>query len=449
MKKFSGLKLFGILALIMTFLVSAEVISARSFDDDFFGGDSSEKAIKKDKDKNNDKEKDKVKKKDEKKSEEKVKNKDKNEKKIKNKDKNKDKDKDKDKDTKTSSIHPRSIPFESGKRGFNYYRTPAIIKANNGDLLAFAGGRSAREDDSKGTIVLRRSSDKGRTWEKQQEIAGENRKDRIAIPYPILLDNGKIILLYLKSDFVTKHEDRTDRKVLMKTSDDNGKSWSKERDITSQVRKSHWGDWYGLGPGHGFVKQSAPNKGRIIVAARHSEKINGTDQSRSHIIYSDDAGSTWKVGGQMDYRSSEVAVVELTNGDIMMNARGIGSKDKLRITGVSKDGGLSFATPRREDKLPCPQVSAGMLRRGNDIFFSNPRHTDKRTRGTLQRSSDNGKTWKWRKMYNRKGEFSSYSDLVWVKDGIGVLVEWGPSLSSKDKHKEIRFIFVPKEDLGL
>jgi hypothetical protein len=128
----------------------------------------------------------------------------------------------------------RSIPFVSGT-GYPYYRTPAIVKGADGSLLAFAGARDARSDDSEGDIVLRRSMDNGFRWGAQQVIAGQDRSQRFAIPIPIVLDNGKIILLYTRSRYVEREEDRGCRSIFMKTSTDHGKSWSSARDITSQV----------------------------------------------------------------------------------------------------------------------------------------------------------------------------------------------------------------------
>ena len=64
--------------------------------------------------------------------------------------------------------------------------------------------------------------------------------------------------------------------------------------------------------------------------------------------------------------------------------------------------------------------------------------TSAKTNGTIQRSINNGRTWPHRKRYHPSGQFSGYSDMVRVKGDIGLLVEWGPSLSQP--HKEIRFL---------
>ena len=358
-----------------------------------------------------------------------------------------------------SSIAPRSIPFVSGK-GYPYYRTPAIVKAADGTLLAFAGARDEKADDSEGDIVLRRSADRGFRWEAQQVIAGRSSTDRFAIPIPVVLDSGKIILLYNGSGYVEREEDRGCRSVFMKTSTDNGKTWSSRRDITSQVQMpckednkgrvadpvpaGHWG-WTGLGPSHGIVKQQAPNKGRILVCARRADN-NGM---RSYVIYSDDHGSSWSFGNAINQKSSECALVELPNGNVMLNARRGG--ETFRVVAVSANGGKSFGPAWLEDQLPEPSsgCEASMLRHGDSVLFSNPNSKTDKTRGTLRRSTDGGMTWTRSRQYNKSGDFSGYTDLVRVNNGVGVLVEWGPSLDGKDTHKEIRFIVVPNQDLGL
>jgi len=254
-----------------------------------------------------------------------------------------------------------------------------------------------------------------------------------------VLNDGTIILLYLKSDLV-----RTCRDAYVMTSTDNGENWSSATNITSQITRSGWDPWIGIGPSHGIVKKQMPNAGRIIIGGRYSPT---GETSRSYIIYSDDNGSSWKIGGELSIRSSEVAVVELTNGNIMLNARAVNDTDTHRIVGVSMDGGETISSTWHETQLPCSHVSGSMLRYGDSILFSNPRDTVNRTKGTVQRSADNGQTWPWSQMYNPDGEFSSYSDMVRVGGDIGVLVEWGENLSNR--HQEIRFILVPKGDLGL
>ena len=266
-------------------------------------------------------------------------------------------------------------------------------------------------------------------------------------------------MLYVWNKFAEHKQDRGCRRIFMMSSDDNGKTWSGRRDITKQTQRrcredekgryvdppapGEWG-WTGLGPVHGIVKQKSPNKGRIVVAGRHLAEDSKT---YSHVIYSDDNGQSWKIGGSLSLRSTESTVVELSNGDIMLNSRSLGGV-KRRTVGISKNGGESFQPAYVDSQLTEPGgVQASLLRYGSKILFSNPMSTKGRTRGTIRFSEDNGKSWKPYVTYVPRGQYSSYSDMVRVKGGIGLLFEWGPSPKKKDRHKQIRFITVSARDL--
>ena len=62
-----------------------------------------------------------------------------------------------------------SVPYEKGYSGYHCFRTPAIVKAQDRTLLAFAGGRKGGcGDDTDGDLVLRRSTDRGKSWKELQ-----------------------------------------------------------------------------------------------------------------------------------------------------------------------------------------------------------------------------------------------------------------------------------------
>ena len=47
------------------------------------------------------------------------------------------------KGAKDRNVVLRSAPFVNDEGGYDTYRTPSIVKAANGDILAFAGARDA------------------------------------------------------------------------------------------------------------------------------------------------------------------------------------------------------------------------------------------------------------------------------------------------------------------
>ncbi|MFN7702572.1 MAG: exo-alpha-sialidase [Deltaproteobacteria bacterium] len=362
------------------------------------------------------------------------------------------------------ALSATSVPFRADTNGYTCFRTPALVRAVNGDLLAFAGGRKGGcGDDTDADVVLRRSTDGGRSWQPLQVLDrgfGDDR-NRAGLPNPVVLEDGRVLVVYLWSRFVDGEEDRGCRRVFVMHSDNNGRTWSARREITDQAQRrcredargrwvdpparGEWG-WTGLGPVHGIVKNFEPHRGRILIGARH---VAPDSKTYSHVIYSDDDGVTWQIGGSLDLRSTETTVVELPNGNIMLNSR---SMDEVghRTVGISRDGGQTFQPAYVDYELQEPRgVQASLLRFGDHLLFSNPRDREDRTSGTIMVSSDNGRTWRRGVGYTPRGEFSSYSDMARFDGDVGLLVEWGPSLADRDKHREIRFLRIDARDLGL
>jgi sialidase-1 len=61
--------------------------------------------------------------------------------------------------------------FTSGEEGYKSYRIPAIVKLPKGDLIAFCEGRVNDSDDFGNIdIVMKRSNDNGKSWSKLQVV---------------------------------------------------------------------------------------------------------------------------------------------------------------------------------------------------------------------------------------------------------------------------------------
>ena len=305
-----------------------------------------------------------------------------------------------------------------------------------------------------------------------------NKEDRVGLPNPVVLDNGDVIVLYNWSKFVNNHNQRGCRKVFFKRSRDQGKTWTRPKEITGQVqrkckenrkgviKKNGQYGWSGLGPAHGILLKNPKFKNRIIIAARQNRKVEVSGKKKfitySYIIYADppNRSKTWKgvnwdnvvwnMGEFQKLRSSEVAVVELNDGRVMLNSRSPGA-ERYRTVGISNDGGISFKQCNSyvdKQLFEAPGgVQGSMLNVDGKILFSNPRSKKARTSNSIQISEDNGLTWNRYLQYVKKGQYSSYSDMVELSNGsIGILFQWGPV--KKKKHYAIKFLTISKEDLN-
>lgn len=355
--------------------------------------------------------------------------------------------------------------FTSGSDGYKSFRIPAIIKAPNGDLLAFAEGRvNGSSDFGNIQIVEKRSSDNGKTWSALQVVAANDtlQADNAA-PVVDMTDpaypKGRIFLFYNTGN-VSEAKLRKGlgvREVWYKTSIDNGHSWSAPVNITLQVSKpkqpqfnkayNFSEDWrsYANTPGHAIQLPHGKYKGRIYVAANHSagEPKPHYADGRAFGYYSDDHGKTFKISDDVNVPgSNEVMAVELPGDKLMLNARNQLGNTRCRIIAISSDGGQKWDTTYFDHNLPDPVCQGSILSLGKKtIAVCNDADTIHRNNLTVRVSFDEGKTWELNKDIAKapegyKGDFSAYSDIVALPGKqIGVLYE-------RDNYKEIVFTTV-------
>ena len=345
--------------------------------------------------------------------------------------------------------------FESGMDGYKTFRIPAIIKAPDGTLLAFCEGRVGGIGDfGHINIVLRRSADSGRTWSPIQ-VAAENGSLQAGNAAPVVdyLDpawpGGRIFLFYNKGNAEESdvRNGKGHREVCYRTSTDNGLTWSEPVDITSQVSLSQE-DWrsYANTPGHAVQLTKGSYKGRIYVAANHSQGAPkpGFADYKAHGFYTDDHGKTFHLGATVPIEGgNESMAVELSGGRLMMNSRNQHGHPRCRIVSVSSDGGSHWDSSGFDRSLPDPVNQGSILLTGWNkkqavLAFCNTADTAFRDNLTLRISKDDGRHWTStyvidRSPTGRHHGYAAYSDLVLIdKQAIGVLYE-------RDDYREIVF----------
>lgn len=338
--------------------------------------------------------------------------------------------------------------FEAGKDGYALYRIPGIVVTTEGTVLAYCEARrTGKSDWDTIDIMLRRSTDGGRTWSERVKIAdvpGPKTKNPVALaqkladpddvtynnPVAFVDRNGAVHML-----FCLEYS-----RCFYLRSDDDGRSWSKPVEITEafQAFKSDY-DWRVLatGPGHGIQLRS----GRLLVPVWLSTGTGGHAHrpSVTATIYSDDHGRTWHRGeiavpdtDEWIFPNETVAV-ELADGRVMLNVRSE-SKRHRRLVTVSPDGATDWSTPQFDDALLEPICMASILRYSarpqddkNRILFANPHNLERadgkqvagksrdRRNLSIKLSYDEGQTWPVNKVLE-PGR-SAYSDLALLPDG--------------------------------
>ena len=318
--------------------------------------------------------------------------------------------------------------FTGGSDGYHTYRIPAIVKTNSGILLAFAEGRKNNHlDHGDVDLVLRRSFDGGQTWQPMQLVyeEGETALTTIGNPVPVVDRITNRIWLFFCRD---------NRNVLATFSNDEGVTWAAPQDLTAQLKKDSWAEWYATGPCHGIQMEN----GRLIVPANHG--LINEKGSRPHMIISDDHGTTWQIGGiPVDALANENTVADLGNNELYLNMRSSdhnNSKPYCRKVTWSNDGGSSFDKTLLDSTLVSPICQGSVLNfkfldGQNLLLFSNPASW-RRERMTIRTSSDNGKTWT-NNFLIYEGS-SAYSDLVQVDEKTAGL------LFERDTYGKISFV---------
>ncbi|MHB9754099.1 sialidase family protein [Streptomyces sp. BYX5S] len=337
-----------------------------------------------------------------------------------------------------------SVPFRAGEDGYASFRIPAAVTAHDGTLLAFCEGRrDSREDYGDIDIVLRRSTDGGRTWGPLQAAVAHG-DDLAGNPAPVALASGRVLLVHVRNAAAATEDAirrgrvsaADGRRVWVTHSDDHGLTWAPGRDVTATTKKANW-RWYATTPGHAVLTR----EGRVVVPANHSLPPTGTDTGTEgtynggHCLLSDDDGATWRIGYVDDgaaapdgyINANETTAAQLPDGRLYFNTRNDSPAPGTRADAHSADGGEHLDPPfRPQAGLPGPVVEGSVLHLGDPdvLLYSGPADPGFRALMTVRRSLDGGVTW--HTAHTVDGRPAAYSDLVRVdQDTVGLLYETG------------------------
>ena len=294
--------------------------------------------------------------------------------------------------------------FTSGAEGYHTFRIPAMVVANDGTLLAFCEGRSYGQEDYQSLyLVLKRSTDNGVTWEPMQVVAGDGTR---VIHNPCAVvdrETGTIWLTFCADGDL----------VYVTSSTNGGADWTEPVEITGDVKAPSW-TTYWTGPGHGIQLKS----GTLLIPCYHVEDMRRDwIFLNAHLIYSDDHGSNWKLGGTLAGGMDESQVVETHDGSLYLAVRNAKRGLGKRVCAWSGDAGVSWSDATELDELPDPNCKASIARftdqdnhDKNRVLFSNCASTTRDTM-TVRISYDECKTWAVSKVL-----YPAYSDLAVASD---------------------------------
>ena len=333
-----------------------------------------------------------------------------------------------------------TVVFRAGETDkFPSIRIPALLCTSKGTLLAVAEGRNKAHDQAENDYILRRSTDNGKTWSKSETILDQG---DICLNNPCLVQetkSGRIFLFFQtyppgvgQFSKGVKTGPEGPNKIGYMTSDDDGKTWSKPVDV-SHLKPDN-ATTTASGPGIGIQLTKGAKAGRLVVPFNSKEG----NSFFNWVAYSDDAGKTWKRGGNVPQEKmelNEVQVCETSTGGLYLNSRKWKGAN-LRKVAWSSNGGESWTPAADDPGMPGPDCQNSLLAlpgAKHRIIVLGPTG-NARSKGTIRLSTDDGKTWAKSRLLV-PGPFA-YSSMALMKDGrIGVIYE-------PNNAKEVLFIAV-------
>lgn len=362
-----------------------------------------------------------------------------------------------------------STAFEWGKQGYDAYRIPSIVALPDGNVVAFIEARvNAKADQAENDIIAKISKDQGKTWSSPIMVAqaGQASLNNPCAVY--VKEENKIILMYQyypaksnEGSTAKGYEGDNISRVFTTASYDGGESWSQPQDITRQAKHPE-ANSVCSGPGVAIRLTEGINKGRIVVPFN----ANGSTRWFNYLLYSDDRGESWKIAqGESGYGTNESQVVEIDEGELLVNARSHRypesngytapkgwspwnfekvTRNRANIRVTMNGDSTHWANPQVQPNLPDPTCQGSIIRVGKVLLLSNPasQHTvpidgktyaqtpPMRINGTVKASYDWGKTWtNSKRIYGDRLTEFQYSVLVDLGGGkIGCLFEVYPEV---------------------
>ncbi|MFB6836121.1 exo-alpha-sialidase [Streptomyces sp. NPDC056361] len=338
----------------------------------------------------------------------------------------------------TASPEPlfESTVLATSGQGAHTYRIPALDTLSDGTLLAAYDRRNDNSADLPGNldVMVRRSTDNGRTWTTPQAIADFDGGIGAGDPSMVVdRETGRVFVFYAYgpkgigffNSGAGNANDATDSlHADYAYSDDGGVTWTTRR-ITQDIKDP---SWKGMFASSGTGIQLSTGR---LVQQYAFRKADGGIWAAS--AYSDDHGETWRMGSPVGPLMDENKTVELADGRIMLNSRT--SSAKTRLVAYSDDGGITYSTPVPDDELIDPTNNAAILRydataggrrpESHWLLFSNTASTTARHNLTVRMSCNDGLTWPTSKVVEAGG--TAYSTMTRLADGtFGLLYESGP-----------------------
>ena len=272
----------------------------------------------------------------------------------------------------------------------------SICVLDDGSLLYATTEFSSAADAAKAHIVARRSVDGGRTWGEKRELQENTGKLNVMSTTLRRLpkwDGAKppVGMFYLEKNAPD------DLKVMLRVSKDECRTFGEPIQVSTI-------------PGYHVMNNdrvTVLKSGRLLAPVASSPNHIKVNHFKCFCFLSDDGGRTWRVSkNSVDYGrrgAMEPEVIELKDGTVLMIFR---TQLGHIAAATSADGGETWSEAKsfgvRAPEAPATlrriPTTGDLLLLWNDTFTEGAGHGGRRTPLNSAVSSDEGKTWKHKRV---------------------------------------------------
>ena len=346
-----------------------------------------------------------------------------------------------------------------------YYRIPAMILDQNGDLVVAYDKRYNSNSDlgnHKIDVYSMRSEDGGRTWSKPVSVAIGDGSSAESYGFGdaalARAQNGTLVCIMAAGNKMWGSDNTNGMKYAgVARSTNNGKSWtltknffatSRFYDEVSQKRAS-------LGFANLFTTsgKGLTTTDGVIMFTTNCKAVGGGN-ALCYILYSTDNGTSWRLSNALAYDGCDESKLEqLNDGSLLLSVRQSGNRGWNRGTYTKNDDGtvtFNWGTQYRTADIWGNACNADILYYSRasatepDILLHCYINTSGRQSLQLSMSIDGGTTWKG--VYNIQPNGSCYSTMQVLPSGDVALFFEDESYSAGNGYA-LNFVTLTREQI--
>ncbi|CAK0843784.1 unnamed protein product [Prorocentrum cordatum] len=258
--------------------------------------------------------------------------------------------------------------FKGGTEGCVMYRTPSLVRVENGTLLAFTQCRQqSHGDTSPQSLHLKRSHDNGQTWGPTTILPFAANEDFSQQHRASTLYDTTTGTIFLFDDARPIGSSDTCEVQIWRT-EDLGETWASVQNLTDDAANL---------TGSALATGIRLPSGKLLICMRAG--CNGRESPNGdHALWSEDGGVTWTAGGRMS-----------DDG-----ARLHGWPTAASSPSAAPPRGRPRSSPHSPPTRAAPGARRGWCRSSRATPWRSPRSwAAGRSNLTVRRSRDGGETW--------------------------------------------------------